>query len=128
MTRRIHHLALGAHDVERVAAFYSKLGLAEIARHRNPDGALRSIWLDAGGTVLMIEKTRAPRSWVKDVGAGPFLIGLSVTAEERLSLEHLLEALGAAIESRGDYTSYARDPEGNRIAISHYPVALATEL
>ena len=123
MTRRIHHLALGAHDVERVAAFYVKLGLAEVARHTHSDGALRSVWLDAGGTLLMIEKTRAPRSWVENVGAGPFLIALSVTPEERISLERDLEALGASIESRTDHTSYARDPEGNRVAISHYPVA-----
>jgi catechol 2,3-dioxygenase-like lactoylglutathione lyase family enzyme len=122
MARRIHHLALGAHDVARVAAFYAKLGLDEVARHTNSDGTLRAVWLDAGGSLLMIEKTRAPRSWVENIGAGPFLVALSVSAEERSEMERVLEGLGASIESRTDYTSYARDPEGNRIALSHYPV------
>ena len=122
MTRPIHHLALGAHDVERVAGFYARLGLAEVARQLDSQGALRSIWLDARGTLLMIEKTRAPRSWVENIGAGPFLIALSVTQEERGQLERDLEALGAPIEARTDHTSYVRDPEGNRVAISHYPL------
>jgi glyoxylase I family protein len=34
--------------------------------------------------------------------------------------EARLESHGASIESRTQYTSYARDPEGNRVAISHH--------
>jgi glyoxylase I family protein len=123
---RLHHLALGARDVERVAAFYRDvLGLNEIARYHRGDGTLRSIWLDLGGATLMIEATaEAPRR-VEGVGAGPFLLALRVPASHRIELERALEAAGSAIESRTDYTSYARDPEGNRVAISSHPVAAA---
>ena len=122
MSCRLHHLALGARDVERVAAFYRDvLGLDEIARHHQNGGTLRSIWLDLGGATLMVEATaEAPRR-VDGVGAGPFLLALRVPASHRMELERALEAAGSAIESRTEYTSYARDPEGNRVAISSHP-------
>jgi catechol 2,3-dioxygenase-like lactoylglutathione lyase family enzyme len=122
MPRRLHHIALGAHDVEGVAAFYRDvLGLAETARHETPEGALRSIWLDLGGSVLMVEHTEASAEPVDGVGKGPFLLAVAITPQERPALEAALEAAGAPVESRSDYSSYARDPEGNRVAISHYP-------
>jgi glyoxylase I family protein len=123
---RLHHLALGARDVERVATFYRDvLGLNEIARHHRGDGTLRSIWLDLGGAILMIEATaEAPRR-VEGVGAGPFLLALRAPASHRIELERALEAAGSAIESRTDFTSYARDPEGNRVAISSHPSVTA---
>lgn len=121
---RLHHVALGAHDVEGVARFYRDLlGLPEIGRHDDADGALRSIWLDLGGPILMVERTREPPRRVDGVGAGPFLLAISVSVEDRRALEAALEAGGAAVESRTAHTSYARDPEGNRVAISHYPDA-----
>jgi catechol 2,3-dioxygenase-like lactoylglutathione lyase family enzyme len=118
----LHHLALGARDVAKVAAFYRDLfGLAEIARHFHDDGTLRSIWLDLGGATLMVEATSEPPRRVDGVGAGPFLLAIRVQAARRRELEQALEAAGAAIESRTEYTSYARDPEGNRVAISAHP-------
>jgi glyoxylase I family protein len=119
---RLHHLALGARDVARVAAFYRDvLGLAETARHHHDDGTLRSIWLDLGGATLMVEATSEPARRVEGVGAGPFLLAIRVEASGRRDLEGALEAAGAAIEARTEYTSYARDPEGNRVAISAHP-------
>jgi catechol 2,3-dioxygenase-like lactoylglutathione lyase family enzyme len=119
---RLHHLALGARDVARVAAFYRDvLGLAEAARHHHDDGTLRSIWLDLGGATLMVEATSEPARRVEGVGAGPFLLAIRVEASGRRALESALEAACAAIEARSEYTSYARDPEGNRVAISAHP-------
>ncbi len=121
--RRLHHVALGARDVERVSAFYRDvLGLPERARHNDERGRLRSIWLALGeDALLMVERTdEAPRR-VDGVGAGPFLLALSSTPAERLELEAALERAGAAVEERTAFTSYARDPEGNRVALSHYP-------
>lgn len=115
---------MGARDPGRVAAFYRDvLGLAELQRHRQDDGSLRSVWLDLGGAILMVERTTRSRARVEGVDAGPFLIALRVEPGERAELEARLEAAGAAVESRSEYSSYARDPEGNRIAISHYPDA-----
>ena len=121
---KLHHIAHGARDVERVAAFYRDLlGLPEVSRHHEPCGRLRSIWLDLGGALLMIEFTEQPSRPVQGVGVGPFLIAVGVAAEERVALESVLSAAGFPVESRTEHTLYFRDPEGNRVAISNYPVA-----
>ncbi len=118
----LHHIALGARDVEEVAAYYREVfQLEEVDRHRDDQGRLRSIWLDVGGSILMVERTEEEREEVQGVGAGPFLLAFSVTPTERDALEARMEARGGPIESRSDYSSYGRDPEGNRVAISHYP-------
>ena len=120
--RRLHHVALGSRDVERLAAFYRQtFGLAELRRFPTPEGELRSIWLDLGGAVLMIEHTDEPPRRVDGVGAGPFLLAFQVTPTERWQIESALERAGVPIESRTGFTSYARDPDANRIAFSHYP-------
>ncbi len=105
-----------------MAAFYRDvLGLPEVTRHLDDAGALRSIWLDLGGAVLMVERTAQPARRVYGVGAGPFLLAVRVEPAARDRMEHALEQAGAPIEARSEYSSYARDPEGNRVAISHYP-------
>jgi glyoxylase I family protein len=119
---RLHHIALGARDVARVARFYREvLGLVETARHLTDDRELRSIWLDLSGSLLMIERTEDPPRRVEGVGAGPFLLAFRVSPDERSALERRVEAAGATIESRSGFSSYFRDPEGNRVAVSHYP-------
>jgi catechol 2,3-dioxygenase-like lactoylglutathione lyase family enzyme len=120
---RLHHLALGARDVLRVAAFYRDvLRLSEVARHFDEHGVLRSVWLDLGGALLMLERTLEDPRCPIGVAAGPFLVALRVAPGERRSVEAALEAAGAPIESRTLHSSYTRDPEGNRVAISHYPL------
>lgn len=122
--RRLHHIALGAADVERVAAFYGHVfGLPEIGRHFDGAGELRSIWLDAQGVVLMVERTPAPARFVEGVGSGPFLLAFAISPDERARFERALTDAGCCVESRSPFTSYARDPEGNRVAVSHYPDA-----
>jgi len=117
----LHHLALGACGVERVAAFYRDLlGLRELSRHHEADGRLRSIWLDLGGPVLMIEHTEEPARRVQGVGSGPFLLALAAEPAERRALERSLAASGFPVETRTEHTIYFRDPEGNRVAISSY--------
>jgi glyoxylase I family protein len=124
---RLHHLACGTRDVERLARFYRDvLGLPEIARQRQADGELRSVWLDLGGSILMIERTaRTPEPAETEAtagaGAGFFLLALRVDPDERGEFERRLAAAGFAIESRSESSSYTRDPDGNRIAVSHYP-------
>jgi len=106
-----------------VAAFYRDLlGLPEVARHHESDGRLRSIWLDLGGAVLMIERTSEPVRRVEGVGAGPFLLALGAGAVEREKLERSLADTGLPPESRTEHTIYFRDPEGNRVALSSYPL------
>ncbi|HEY8946648.1 MAG TPA: VOC family protein [Polyangiaceae bacterium] len=119
---RLHHLAIGTRDVARLSEFYRDVfALEERARHLEPSGALRSVWLDAAGCLLMIERTDESPRQVSGVGAGLFLIAFTVSPEERTSLEAKLTREGCTIEHRSPYTSYTRDIDGNRIAISHYP-------
>ncbi|HEY4104421.1 MAG TPA: VOC family protein [Polyangiaceae bacterium] len=120
---RLHHLALGTRDVSTLARFYcDALELCELVRHAFPDGALRSIWLALGDSVLMIEHTEDSPPHVTGIGAGFFLLAFAVTPDDRMRLEAKLEAQGSSIESRTEWTSYARDPDGNRIALSAYPL------
>jgi catechol 2,3-dioxygenase-like lactoylglutathione lyase family enzyme len=117
----LHHIALGAKDVERVVSFYCDvLGLRELTRHHYADGQTRSVWLDLRGVIVMIEKTDRTRKLVQGVDAGPFLIAFAVEASKRVGLEQVLESSGYPVELRTEYTSYFRDPEGNRVAISCY--------
>lgn len=128
MSVRLHHIALGARQVEEVAAFYRRaFELKESARHHYEDGALRSIWLDLSPGVLMVEHTPRMRELVEGVDAGAFLIAFAIQPEERASVEARLQELGARIEAQSAYTLYARDPEGNRVALSHYPLPSAGE-
>ncbi len=120
-TVSLHHIALGARSVQRVASFYREVfGLKELARHRYADGQIRSIWLDLNGAILMIEKTDRTREIVQGIDAGAFLMAFGIEASKRVEVEGLLESSGHPIESRTDDTSYFRDPEGNRIAVSSY--------
>jgi catechol 2,3-dioxygenase-like lactoylglutathione lyase family enzyme len=118
-------LALGTADVGRLAQFYGEqLELREVTRHHRADGALRSVWFDLGGAILMIEHGVEQPRHVDGVGAGLFLIAIAVEAAQREHFERRLERAGALIESRTEWTSYARDPDGNRVAISAYPLNL----
>lgn len=122
MKSALHHIALGARDVERVAVFYRDLlGLRELDRHFEPGGRLRSVWLDVGGPILMVERTEEPARRVPGVGAGLFLVALAAEPAERAALERSLAAHGVLIDSRTEFTIYFRDPEGNRVAVSSYP-------
>ena len=116
---KLHHLALGADDVESLAAFYrDTLGLAEVERHLHGDGSLRSIWLGLGdGSVLMVEPYEQDRQDVAHHSRGLFLLALQMPAEQRADVESELD-----VEQRTKHTSYFRDPEGNRFAISDYPL------
>lgn len=123
--RMLHHIALGARDVAALATFYTRhFQLVELARHLDGEGALRSIWLElAPGAVLMVERTDVAARQVEGIGAGPFLLAFGAADQgERAARCEVLERAGYRIEAETGYTSYARDPEGNRIAISCYPL------
>lgn len=79
------------------------------------------MWLGLDEAVLMIEACSDMRA-VEGVGAGLFLLAFEVDEAERAQLEQRLLALGGSIDQRAQWTTFARDPEGNRVAISHYPL------
>lgn len=118
-----HHLALGARDPEALAGFYRDvLGLPEVTRHFDGD-ELRSVWLALSDGVLMIERIDAHTPVVSSVMApGLFLLALRIDRSERDAWTARLNAAGTPVEQSTAYTSYARDPEGNRVALSFHPL------
>src|SRR5258706_576890 len=67
----LHHVALGTPRVEELSGFYAALlGIPELRRHHYPDGALRSVWFELSGVLLMLEHSEAAPVRVSGVGSG----------------------------------------------------------
>jgi len=120
-----HHVAIQARDVERVTAFYRDLlGFPELTRHQRPDGSLRSIWVGVpGGSFLAIEAVSGAPEQAPFRHERPGLLMLAFRIP-RASREPAVQAFaraGIALEHETRWTIYVRDPEGNRIALSHHP-------
>jgi catechol 2,3-dioxygenase-like lactoylglutathione lyase family enzyme len=116
----VHHLALLVRDLPLVEAFYRDvLGLAVQRRQGE-----RSVWLDTGGgAFLALEKAPPGDTAGSDAGPRPgwHLVALRIGLGEREAWERRLAAAGVAIYDRTAFTLYVRDPEGNRVGLSHWP-------
>jgi catechol-2,3-dioxygenase len=123
--RGFHHLAIQVHALEEVTAFYRDvLGLQERERHPDPDGKVRSIWLGVGEGFLALERVERrpdPDRRFRDGRPGLFLVALRIDAAERARVRAELERLGIPLVHETRWTLYVRDPEGNRVALSHHP-------
>ncbi len=115
---RIHHLAFRTGDLARLEGFYvGALGLAVIRRNES-----RSVWLDAGGTLVMLEQRDEGEA---PVAASKELVAFAVAPDTRAIATGRLAAAGVAIEAATEFTLYVRDPDGRRIGLSSYPVPFA---
>src|SRR6266704_1145283 len=103
---KIHHLAILVSDLARAESFYcGRLGLTVVRR------APHSLWLGLeDGAFLAVE-----------IGAGPRLhcVALGIPRAERDSWRARV-----AVERETPYTLYTRDPDGNGVALSHWPDAV----
>jgi catechol 2,3-dioxygenase-like lactoylglutathione lyase family enzyme len=128
-----HHLALQVRDLAAVEAFYvTTLGLKVVKRWPARDGGPgeRSVWLDVGdraGSFIALERVAAGATAAEDAARGErpglHLIALRIARGARGDWERRLAAAGVAVEARTAYTLYVRDPEGNRVGLSHWPEA-----
>lgn len=110
----IHHLAFRTADLDRLERFYvDVLGLAVVRR------SARSLWLDAEGTILMLERAEPDEPAIASGSMELVAFGASGAMQERLA------AAGVPIEDRTSYSLYFRDPDGRRLGISSYPELLA---
>ena len=120
-----HHVAIQARDVERVTAFYRDLlGLPELTRHYRPDGSLRSIWVGVpGGGFLAIEAVSGipEESSFRHERPGLLLLALRIPRTARAGAVEAFARAGVPLEHETRWTVYVRDPEGNRVALSHHP-------
>ena len=105
---RIHHVALRTRDLGRLERFYAAvLGLRVVRR----DDARGSVWLDAGGTMLMLERADGSEP---SVPAGTMdLVAFAVEDKETWRTR-------VAVEAETEHTLYFRDPDGRRVAVSSY--------
>lgn len=113
---RLHHLALRTSDLPRLERFYVGL-LALPVRSRTE----RSLWLDASGTILMLERAE-PSEPLPDPRSLE-LVCFAIPAQDRRRWEDTLAAAGIPIEGSTQFTMYFRDPDGRRVGLSHHPDA-----
>jgi len=100
-------------DCARSLAFYSGLlGLPEVRRFEE-GGAVRAVWLAAGDTVIMLE--RSLRGVGPADGSGHLL---AFEAGDLAPWEERLAAAGVPIDDRTEETLFVRDPDGHRVGLS----------
>lgn len=122
-----HHLAVQVKDLAAAERFYvDVLGLPVVKRWPRDDGrGERSIWLSvgAGEEFLALEACDAerPPTPFRDPHGGLHLLALRILPAERAAWEERLLSRGVEIVHRSRWTLYVRDPEGNRLGLSHYP-------
>lgn len=120
-----HHVALQARDLEGTTAFYRDLlGFPELTRHLRPDGSLRSIWVGVpGGGFLAIEAagTAPVAEPFRHERPGLLLLAFRIPRASREACIAAFARAGVRLEHETRWSLYVRDPEGNRIALSHHP-------
>ena len=123
-----HHLAIQVKDLPGAVRFYADvLGLKVVRRWPLEDGSgvERSVWLSVGEGEEFIALEACdvdrPPSPFRDPHGGLHLLALRIPAQDRHAWERRLADLGIEIVHRTRWTVYLRDPEGNRIGLSHYP-------
>ena len=73
----------------------------------------------------MIERSTASRRAADGIGGGLFLLAVQVEgAAAAAALRERLAERGIEPEGATDFTQYFRDPEGNRFAVSNYPLGV----
>jgi len=122
----LHHVALGAQNIERLADFYQDFfALSALKIHYDDSGEIRSIWLDLSPGILMLEKSAHTDARLKDMalGKGPFLLAFTIEEKDKERFLQKLTEQNLALEGQTDFTLYFRDPEANRVAISWYALS-----
>jgi catechol 2,3-dioxygenase-like lactoylglutathione lyase family enzyme len=111
---RVHHVAMRTSDLGRLEAFYVEvLGFAVVRRSE------RSVWLDAEGTLLMLERADDGEPGI--LPGTKELIAFGIPPEACEDRVRRLRAAGVTVQHETAYTAYFRDPDGRRVALSHYP-------
>ena len=119
----LHHIALGAQNIERLADFYQEFfELSALKIHPDDHGEIRSIWLDLSPGILMLEKSAHTDAPLKDMalGKGPFLLAFTMEEKDKDNFLQKLTEQNLSLEGQTDFTYYFRDPENNRVAVSTY--------
>ena len=120
----VHHIAIKVRDLARAEHFFVQtLGLAVLRRWPAPDGSgERSLWLDLGaGVFLALERSPNQRKPLAMDDPGLHLLALRIERAERQAWIDRLNKAGVPVYDQTAFTIYCKDPEGNRIGLSHWP-------
>jgi len=122
---QVHHVAIQVNDLERAVRWYGELFELPVLREwLGDDGRLRAVWLqlDAGAFVALerCSGTGQPSNWWHP-DPGIHVLSLRIPASARAAWEQRLTERGVAVDHRSKWTLFVRDPEGNRIGLSHHP-------
>jgi catechol 2,3-dioxygenase-like lactoylglutathione lyase family enzyme len=122
----LHHVAVRCVALEKSVDFYVRvLGLAVLRRWPGEAGQDRSVWLSTGRGFLALERASRPgeAGQFDDEAPGWQVVALEVPRVDREAWEARLAAAGVAIARRSPFSLFFQDPEGNRVALSHWPEA-----
>ena len=119
----VHHVAVKVSDLARAEAFYvGVLGLPVVRRWPTPDGlSHRSLWLDLGGGAFVALESTETGPEKSENAPGIHLMALHIERAQRQAWVARLAQAGYPVYDQTDFTIYVRDPEGNRIGLSHWP-------
>lgn len=113
----LHHLAFRTRDLGALRRFYEEI--FELRPVREQTGY--SVWFQLGAAVLMLE-CAAPGEPSPDPDSQE-LFALRTDDSGRAAVKDRLAAARIALEAETDHTTYFRDPDGRRIAVSTYPLS-----
>ncbi|HET8733446.1 MAG TPA: VOC family protein [Anaeromyxobacteraceae bacterium] len=120
----LHHVALRCNDLAGCERFYADvLGLPVLRRWPAEGGGDRSVWMSLGRGFLALERATRPveDAPFEDAPAGWQVVALGISRAEREGWERRLARAGVRLARRTPYSLFFRDPEGNRVALSHWP-------
>jgi hypothetical protein len=81
--------------------------------------------MSLGRGFLALERSTSPveEGPFEDAPAGWQVVALGISRSDRESWERRLAGAGVRLARRTPYSLFFRDPEGNRVALSHWPEA-----
>jgi catechol 2,3-dioxygenase-like lactoylglutathione lyase family enzyme len=116
---KLSHVAIGCADIEKVATFYVEMvGLTEAFRLMDDEGALRIIYLDAGGDTFLELLNRGGEV---QAAAATGLSHICLEVDDIKATIAGLQQSGVEITtpvkvaSDGNLQAWITDPEGGRI-------------
>lgn len=110
----IHHIAIGTLHPSLLADFYLQLpGAKQSKVHYFESGEIRSIWIQLGAVILMLEKGK---------NESPKKLVFSLENSNQTAWKEFLTTI--SVLERTEFTVYFEDPDGNGLGLSSYPQKL----
>ena len=128
MSLSIHHIAVVVSDLARAERFYVDVLDGTTGRRWDDErGRPRSVWVTLGsGVFLALELATSAAPTRSDEAPGFHCVSLGIEPGAREAWRARLREHGVAVERESAFTLYFRDPDGNLLALSHWPTPVAS--